>query len=437
MNNGKRSLAALLALLALVSFAPGNGLNLNSLGTRALTMGGAFVGLADDFSVVFWNPAGAADFRSKYFGFYGTDLIPTNKYRMDVPLEGSAMTLVDAKSKMTHYLDGMAAYYHPVSDRLVLGIGVYTPSGLGANWEGSDFAALTGSKSYDWTSKIGMVSISPLIAYKINDVISVGATLNLNYGTFSIKMHAGEAELPVPPYVLDLGQYEESMSGWGLGATFGLRVKASQALSFGLTVRTPTAVKFKGEALISNVFALGYSGTSGLHRDLTFPLWIAGGVAVRPVDRLLLTADIQWTGWSKIKALNTDFTDPAWKALMRLGGQDVRKMDWSDRAQLRFGAEYLLSRSLALRAGCYHDPTPSPDTTMNVLLPSFTFNVVTCGIGYKVADLELDFGLEYLTGKERGVDYIKTVADPAFESAMPGTYKMRLIVPNVSVGFRF
>ena len=66
-----------------------------------------------------------------------------------------------------------------------------------------------------------MVSISPLIAYKINDMISVGATLNVNYGMFSIKMHAGETELPVPPYVLDLGQYEESMNGWGLGATFG------------------------------------------------------------------------------------------------------------------------------------------------------------------------------------------------------------------------
>lgn len=437
MNNRNRPFAALLPLLVLVPLAWGNGLNLNSLGTRALTMGGAFVGLADDFSVVFWNPAGAAGFQSKYFGFYGTDLIPTNKYRLDVPLRGSGMTLVNAKTKMSHYLGGMAAYYHPISDRLVLGIGVTTPSGLGANWEGSDFAALTGNKPYDWTSKVGMVSISPLIAYKINDMISIGATLNLNYGMFSIKMHAGEAELPVPPYALDLGQYEESMNGWGLGATFGVLVKPSQDVSFGLTVRTPSTVKFKGDAQISNLSRLGYSGTSVLKRDLTFPLWIAGGVAVRPMDKLLLTADVQWTKWSTIKTLNTDFTDPAWKALMRLGGQDVRKMDWADKAQLRFGAEYLLSGSLALRAGYYYDPTPSPDTTINVLLPSYTFNNVTFGVGYKIAGLQLDFGLEYLMGNERNVDYMKTVTDPAFESAMPGTFKMHLVVPNVSVGFRF
>ena len=437
MKNRNLPFAALLALLVLVPLGWGNGLNLNSLGTRALTMGGAFVGLADDFSVVFWNPAGAAGFKSKYFGFYGTDVIPTNKYRLDVPLRGSGMTLVNAKTKMSHYLGGMAAYYHPVSDRLVLGIGVTTPSGLGANWEGSDFAALTGNKPYDWTSKVGMVSISPLIAYKINDMISIGATLNLNYGMFSIKMHAGEAELPIPPFALDLGQYEESMNGWGLGVTFGVLVKPSKAMSFGLTVRTPSTVKFYGDAQISNLSRLGYSGTSALKRDLTFPLWIAGGVAVRPMDKLLLTADVQWTKWSTIKTLNTDFTDPAWKALMRLGGQDARRMDWADKAQLRFGAEYILNDSLALRAGYYYDPTPSPDTTINVLLPSYTFNTVTFGAGYRVSGLQLDFGLEYLMGKEREVGYIKTVTDPAFESAMPGKYKMHLVVPNISVGFRF
>ena len=39
---------ALLALLGLSPLALANGLNLNSLGSRALSMGGAFVGLADD-----------------------------------------------------------------------------------------------------------------------------------------------------------------------------------------------------------------------------------------------------------------------------------------------------------------------------------------------------------------------------------------------------
>jgi long-chain fatty acid transport protein len=65
MMKKKRMLFGLAALLALSAMSFANGLNLNSLGTKALTMGGAFVGLADDFSAIFWNPAGLANFKNK------------------------------------------------------------------------------------------------------------------------------------------------------------------------------------------------------------------------------------------------------------------------------------------------------------------------------------------------------------------------------------
>ncbi len=437
MRSRRFGITILAAFLALGGLAFGNGLNLNSLGTRALTMGGAFVGLADDFSAVFWNPAGAAGFKTKYLGFYATDLIPTSRYRLDLPTQTGMATFVNAKSKLSHYLGGMFAYYHPVSDRLVLGFGAYTPSGIGINWNSADLAPLAGGGSFDWSSKVGLFSLSPLVAYKINDMISVGAALNVNYGMFSINMHAGEAVLPVPPYALDLGQYEESTSGWGLGATFGVLVKPSDRLSFGLTVRTPSKVTYKGDALVSNLDMLGLSESSDLERSITFPLWIAGGVAVRAAERLLLTADIQWTRWSGIKSLDATYDDPNWKAMMALSGQDSQKMDWSSKAQIRFGAEYTATDALALRAGYYYDPTPAPDTTLNILLPSYTFNVVTAGVGYKVAGLQMDFGVEYLMGQERNVSLLKVLTDPAFASAMPGSFKMKLLVPNLSIGYRF
>jgi hypothetical protein len=40
-------------------------------------------------------------------------------------------------------------------------------------------------------------------------------------------------------------------------------------------------------------------------------------------------------------------------------------------------------------------------------------------------------------GKDRNVPYLKTFTDPAFASAMPGAFKMTLLVPDLSVGFRF
>jgi len=66
MKKGRIFFSSITLLCFLSPLALANGLNLNSLGTRALTMGGAFVGLADDFSAIYWNPAGIAQFDTKY-----------------------------------------------------------------------------------------------------------------------------------------------------------------------------------------------------------------------------------------------------------------------------------------------------------------------------------------------------------------------------------
>jgi long-chain fatty acid transport protein len=434
----KSTVLSVLALFfALSSLALANGLNLNSLGSRALAMGGAFVGLADDYSTIFWNPAGMTHFSTKYFGFYGTDLIPSGSYKFEVPTPSGLLTLVDAKTESKHYLSGLAAYYHPINEYLVAGIGVYVPSGLGAVWDGSDFTAVSDNAAYQWESRISLVTIAPAIAYKINDMVSVGAALNINYGMFSLKTHAGTADLAEPPYELDLGQYEENLKGWGFGATLGVQVKANEMLSFGATVRTPSKIKFSGEALISNLDLLGFKEKSDAERDVTWPLWIAAGVAFRPMEGLILTGDLQWTQWSKINVIETRYIDPFWSLFMAAGGRDVQPMRWKDTLQVRFGAEYMLQKNLALRGGYYYDPTPAPNQTLNVLLPSYTFNVFTLGLGYNLNGLAIDFGFELLLGKQREVDYGKVLYDLDYASAQPGVYKMKIAVPNISISYKF
>jgi len=421
-----------------------NGLNLNSLGTRALAMGGAFVGLADDFSAIYWNPAGIALFQKKYFGFFGTDLIPSSTYKLDVDVP-PVITLVNAKTETKHYLTGLAAYYHPVNEKVVVGLGVYVPSGLGALWDGTDFAALPvqaglpPNPTINWKSKIGMVTFSPALAIKVNDKLSIGATFNINYAMFDLSMWAGATEAPMP--VVDLGQYEESMTGWGYGATLGVLFRPVEKLSFGATFRSASTIGFKGEATISGMTDLGeamipptpLNDTSDLEREVTWPMWLAAGVAFRPIEGLTLTGDVQWTQWSTIDVMNTVFVDPFWATIMEEG---ARPMYWDDALQIRIGAEYKIN-SYAFRAGYYYDPSPAPDRTMNVLLPNFDFNVITAGIGTHLDGLQLDFGIEYLMGKERYVPPTYVIMDPDWETAQPGIYNMNIIVPTISVSYRF
>jgi long-chain fatty acid transport protein len=440
LKKQKLLLFILLSLLGLGSLGLANGLYLNSLGTRALSMGGAFVGLADDYSAIFWNPAGMSHFNKRYLGFYGTDVIPHGSYLLQVPTEEGLLTVVDAKTQTKHYLSGLLAYYQPINEYLVAGIGLYIPAGLGTSWDGNDFAGLSDNVAYQWESKIGLVTISPGISYKINDMISVGATLNINYGMFSLKRWAGNAAIPAPPYELDLGQYDMSLNGWGIGATAGVLVKASDALSFGATLRTPSRIKFSGDATISNLDLLGFVKTSEaetLSPHLTFPLWIAGGVAYKPLPRLTVTGDLQWTNWSSLDIVELKFIDPFWSLFMAAAGENKMYLQWKDTLQIRFGAEYMLKDNIALRAGYYYDPTPTPDQTMNFLLPTYTFNVFTAGLGYSLNGLVIDLGFEFLSGKGRDVPYANWLFDPEFAHAEPGVYDMSIVVPNISVSYKF
>ncbi len=434
----KMLLVAIAAIIVLPSSAPANGFNLNGLGSRAQGMGGAFVSVANDFSAVFWNPAGAAAFKQTTFGFFASDLIPRTTYRF-VP-EASEVPLVDAKTKISHYLSFLAGYYKPVGDRIVLGLGIGTPSAQGVMWNGSDFAALSNGATYDWSSRVYMFSFSPMAAVKISDAISFGAALNVNYGNWDRKRAGGSAILTsIPmaaegrltaPEPVDLGQYEERMNGWGIGATFGLMVKPMDRIAVGLTVRTPSTIHFNGTASLSNLSLYGLPDSSGLERKLAWPLWIAGGVSYRPIERLLLSTDVQWTQWSRLIALRTTLKEPVWAALADdLGpGTVTTGLNWKDTAQIRFGAEYRLDPSTAVRAGYCHDPAPGPDATLEILLPTFTGNAFTVGLGKTFGGLQLDFGLEYLAGVKRQLDL------PIFTSY---AYTMRAVVPSVSASYKF
>ena len=454
----------ILALAALIGIAPlafANGLNLNSLGTRALTMGGAFVALADDFSAVYWNPAGLAKFTSKAFGLYGTDILPSGTYKLTIPsswpylplVSPGGPTPVDTKTQKKNYFGGMGTYIHPINEKLVAAISVYTPSGLGASWDGSQLAFVSGGNpGIDWMSKIGLLTIAPALAYKVNDRLSLGAALNVNYGMFDIKMHAGKADISPALLQFDLGQYEESDTGWGVGATFGIIYKATDTTSFGLTVRTPSTVSFSGTAKIANLPTLNLPGSSSVDRKVTWPLWIALGMSVHPSDKFTFNIDAQYTKWSTIDKLEADYQDTVWATLMATRAtpysepKSVVPMRWGDGLQLRFGAEYMLTKALAIRAGYYSDPSPAPDGTLNILLPSFDFSVVTFGLGYSFGSLKIDAGIEYLSGAERDILFLRTFRHPQipnplfdynYERAMPGTYNMKIVVPNISISYKF
>jgi long-chain fatty acid transport protein len=422
MKKTKILISVLLFALFLSSIVFSNGLNLNGLGAKAIAMGGAFVGISDDLSAIFWNPAGLAQLNKKTFGFCGELIIPSGNYKF--------LTDFEAITVSKNYPAGMVAYYHPISKNLVAGIGIYIPSSLGNKWDGTDLKLISQNTSYNWESYIGVATVSPTLAFKISDQIFVGATLNINYGLFDISSHAGTMPVPSTPGVyipFDLGQQKVKLTGWGYSTTFGILLKPIKQFSIGATFRTPTKMKFNGDTSISNFSLLGYPESSGLDAKVIWPMWIAGGVAFKPVKNFTLTADVHFTNWKKIDVIKFNFKDATWKAILATSGGDEILMHWKDAFQIRFGVEYMIN-SLAFRGGYYLDPAPAPDETMNVLFPNYDFNVISFGIGCSLKVLQIDLVVEYLMAKDRNVSI-------QYEEAMPGKYSMKIWSPAISMSF--
>ncbi|MHB2148326.1 OmpP1/FadL family transporter [Calditrichota bacterium LG25] len=415
-----------------------NGLSLNSIGPKSLGMGGAFVGLADDYTALYWNPAGLIHLDGAYVGIFVTDIIPMATYKYDA-------AGIDTKSIINHYASPnlMGYWTCRLNDKLKMGLGVYVPAGLGVEWEGKDLMAFTMVDAngdgvpdtpmgpYEWMSKIGVVNLSPAISFKASEKLSLGLAVNIFYGMFDLKRPATLRD-PMTGAVAGFAQYSESSDGLGYGVTLGMLYKYSERFHFGLSFRTKMNVTMSGEAENPGMAAAGYATKSDFDRDVAWPLWIGGGVAIMPTDKFTLTADLQWSQWKESEeTFVTKFKDAAWKAGSEATGENIFHLYWENALQIRLGAEYKLNEDMAVRGGWYYDPAPAPDKTYNILFPSITYNAFTIGGSYRMGALRFDAGLEYLYGQERVIE------SPGEYNAVPGTHNMDIFAFSLGVGYQF
>lgn len=73
-----------------------------------------------------------------------------------------------------------AFYSQKVNDNLYAGVGLYGNYGLGI-----DYGSWAGDRLIKKSTMVAM-TLSPSLAYKLNDRLSIGASANVNYGYFSL-----------------------------------------------------------------------------------------------------------------------------------------------------------------------------------------------------------------------------------------------------------
>jgi long-chain fatty acid transport protein len=202
-------------------------------------------------------------------------------------------------------------------------------------------------------------------------------------------------------------------------------------ISIGASFRTKSSVEMSGTAENTGFAAIGYPKESDFDRDVAWPMWIAGGIAVKPIDKLTLALDAQFSQWSESEdQFITEFNNQTWVAATTPNDQNKFILNWKDATQIRFGVEYEVNECLSLRTGIYTDPAPAPDESYNILFPSIDYTGVTLGGSYKLNQLKFELGAEYLIGKDRDI-----VATP--HSSIPGTFGANIAAFTFGVGYEF
>ncbi len=400
-----------------------SGFQINEHSARAMALGGAFTGLANDPSAVYFNPAGITQLSGTHLMAGVTLIVPKSTFRGPSP----AITEWELEKQIFNPINFYVT--HQMSEKFHLGFSVNNPYGLGTKWP-SDWVG----KYMAVETEIRTFYFNAVAAYEVSKQFSLGFGFTYALGDVLISRMQN-----LSPFNADA---EISLEGNGSGAgfNFGLLFKPSENFSIGAAYKSRVNFKFEGDATVTAPKQFnGLIPTGKIEAPLTAPDVLSFGIGVKPSDNLTLSADLQFTMWStydKLEITFKDFVDS--KTGKPMVTSSVR--DYEDSFIGRFGAEYVVSSMMTLRAGFLYDKNPVKDERVDPTLPDADRLGFNAGLGIKLADnLSLDLAYMFLRFSERKIDNSLESYSGIEDSVAPmnGVYNSvaHLFAVNLSVNF--
>ncbi|NOH00324.1 MAG: hypothetical protein HND52_20355 [Ignavibacteriae bacterium] len=426
----------LLFILIVFAIATGNifssGFQINEHGARAMAMAGAFTGLADDASAVYFNPAGITQLNGTFISAGTTLILPQSKF---TGIEGTSNPLLPAEQEyeMESQVFTPINFYltQQITDKLYLGFSVNNPYGLGTKWEDTWVGRYIAVDTELRTFFFNLVA-----AYKVTENLSLSGGFVYAMGDVKIIRNMFLAD-PVTQQPKPDAQTNLEGDGTALGWTAGFfYISDDKKSSIGISVRSEVEFEFEGDAVTTPAtldFNHPLAGpqsiplpTGAINATLTTPMTVTAGFATEIADQTTLTGDIQWTGWSSYDTLAVNFeeypADPANPAGPKARSAAAR--EYKNNYIFRLGFETELSKSFMLRGGILYDTNPVPDRLVEPTLPDSDRLGLNIGFGYMLTEsLSIDVAYLFLKFVNRTISDSEIDAGYPVPVAFNGTYK--------------
>ncbi|MGA1845708.1 OmpP1/FadL family transporter [Deferribacter abyssi] len=428
----KKYFIILLLLVFSISFSYAGNVDTFGIGSKATALGGAFSAYADDPFAAYYNPAGLVQMKSftasagvhilnpnlKIYDYSATDGVGNNVSPYGQDFGDKSPTLI-----VPHI--GFAT---PINDRIAFGLAAYVPYGLHVKWEDNPAQNAGAYNSYE--SYYYRLVVSPTIAYKVNDKFSIGFgisvgrsesgvyrriyndatinTLNNLITTYSINCNSNPTNIYCQKLAVAQATNGKKIEtdvtdsvNWSYNV--GIMYKPMDQLTLGLTYRSRTHTKFKGETEIKGLDPITETTLNkarvytsvDVNFSVDHPEQIQLGIRYQPHKRVSIEADVVWTNWSIIDQYTANFEDP----LLSSTEKETFPRKWEDTKQVRVGIEWMVTDLLTLRAGYFYDPSPIPDDTFDLVWPDADKKVYSLGAGLNFGRLSIDLVLQYIVAE--------------------------------------
>lgn len=388
-------------------------------GARAIGMGGAFIGVADDATAASWNPGGLIQLETPEVSLVGA----WNSRREDTTYQAfpEASGPQTVQTTELNYLS--AAYpFQAWGRNMIVSLNYQhlydfnTRASYKYSVVETTPPALTMTNAVDYDKEGALKAVSPAFAVQLTPQFSLGITLNIwAHGLFDNKwssryQSSGGGTIGATAFTVGT-RIDESytMNGmsirlfdpfhWeNLNANIGVMWNIDSRFTLGAVLKTPFDASFDrkyrytSQIVFSGIgptapMLISESGTN----VATMPMSVGTGLAYRASDALTVDVDVYWTQWSKYILYDSDGnkSNP-------ITGKPDGQTTVQDTVQLRLGGEYLFIGAryvVPVRAGVFYDPEPSEGSPDNFFGCSF-------GSGIAFGSWIFDAAYQYRFGRD-------------------------------------
>jgi long-chain fatty acid transport protein len=411
------------------AFASDNGVfKLEVPDAAAVGMGGAFTGEADRPSAVYYNPAGIVQMDDIQTSVGLSWAQPQIKFESAAPGNGNT-----SKMKEDNYIFPDSFTTIPlIKGKFYLGLGESTDFGGGNDWEANGFSQYGTIKDSIVDKDFRLVA-----AYKINDQWSLGAGATDDESQFEHDFGINQG---TGTNVDTLFKAKDNAWGFNLAAMFKLNAQNQ----FGLDYKSPIHHTYDGTLYLNNLspFSLGspgfFNGTSfstEAVQKLTLPQSVTLGYSVKPIDKLTINFDLEWTDWSQYKQQTLYYPNvtPTQAAVLATGNPQTR--DWASVWSESLGIQYAVTDKFRLRTGYEHHQTPVPGIDFDTEFPDADSNSVSFGFGYDITS-RLTIDVAYVADFYQARN-VTTTADAVYGASLSGKYSAFVNVGTMSLTYKF